>query len=32
MGLDHMKLTYRYSVREFRLPDTAGKVQNRIYA
>ena len=26
MGLDHEKLTYRYSGRDFRLTDVAGKV------
>jgi hypothetical protein len=31
-GLDHLKLTYRYSGRDFRLTDTAGMVHNKIFA
>ncbi len=32
MGLDHTKLTYRYSGRDFRLTDVAGEVHNGIFA
>ena len=32
MGLDHTKLTYRYSGRDFRLTDVGGKVAHRIIA
>ena len=32
MGIDHTKLTYRYSGRDFRLTDVAGKVVNEILA
>ncbi len=32
MGLDHMKLTHRYSGRDFRLTDTAGNVHDGIFA
>ena len=32
MGLDHEKLTYRYSGRDFRLTDVAGKVATKIIA
>jgi Protein of unknown function (DUF1501) len=31
MGLDHLKLTYRYSGRDFRLTDTAGDIHNGIF-
>jgi uncharacterized protein (DUF1501 family) len=31
-GLDHLKLTYRYSGRDFRLTDTAGVVHDGIFA
>jgi len=31
-GLDHLKLTYRYSGRDFRLTDVAGKVVDRMLA
>jgi hypothetical protein len=31
-GLDHLKLTYRYSGRDFRLTDTAGAVHDGIFA
>ena len=31
LGLDHLKLTYRYSGRDFRLTDTAGDVHNGIF-
>ncbi len=31
-GLDHLKLTYRYSGRDFRLTDTAGIVHDKIFA
>jgi hypothetical protein len=31
-GLDHLKLTYRYSGRDFRLTDTAGAVHEGIFA
>jgi hypothetical protein len=31
-GLDHLKLTYRYSGRDFRLTDTAGVVHDKIFA
>ena len=32
MGLDHTRLTYRYSGRDFRLTDVAGKVVKGIIA
>ena len=32
MGLDHEKLTYRYSGRDFRLTDVAGNVIKDILA
>ena len=32
MGLDHEKLTYRYSGRDFRLTDVAGEVATKIIA
>ena len=32
MGLDHEKLTYRYSGRDFRLTDVSGKVAHGIIA
>jgi hypothetical protein len=32
MGIDHEKLTYRYSGRDFRLTDVAGHVQTGIFA
>jgi hypothetical protein len=32
MGLDHTKLTYKYSGRDFRLTDVAGNVHNGIFA
>ena len=32
MGLDHEQLTYRYSGRDFRLTDVAGKVHSDIFA
>ena len=32
MGIDHTKLTYRYSGRDFRLTDVAGKVIHDIIA
>jgi hypothetical protein len=32
LGLDHTKLTYRYSGRDFRLTDTAGAVHDGIFA
>ncbi len=32
LGLDHLKLTYRYSGRDFRLTDTAGNVHDGIFA
>ena len=32
MGIDHTKLTYRYSGRDFRLTDTAGNVMHDIVA
>ncbi|MCP4944702.1 MAG: DUF1501 domain-containing protein, partial [Planctomycetaceae bacterium] len=32
MGLDHENLTYRYSGRDFRLPDVHGRVVNEIIA
>ncbi len=32
LGLDHTKLTYRYSGRDFRLTDTAGAVHEGIFA
>jgi hypothetical protein len=31
-GLDHKKLTYRYSGRDFRLTDVSGNVVNEILA
>jgi hypothetical protein len=30
LGLDHTKLTYRYSGRDFRLTDVAGNLVNEI--
>ena len=30
MGMDHTKLTYRYSGRDFRLTDVYGRVVNEI--
>jgi hypothetical protein len=30
LGIDHLKLTYPYSGREFRLTDTAGEVRHEI--
>jgi hypothetical protein len=32
LGIDHTKLTYRYSGRDFRLTDTAGQVIHDIIA
>ena len=32
LGIDHTKLTYRYSGRDFRLTDVAGKVIHDIIA
>ena len=32
MGIDHEKLTYRYSGRDFRLTDVSGVVQKDILA
>jgi hypothetical protein len=32
LGLEHTKLTYRYSGRDFRLTDVAGIVANKIIA
>ena len=32
MGLDHKRLTYRYSGRDFRLTDVAGNVMHDIIA
>ena len=32
MGLDHEKLTYRYSGRDFRLTDVHGRVASEILA
>jgi hypothetical protein len=32
MGVDHLKLTYRYSVRDFRLTDVAGNVLHDLIA
>ena len=32
MGLDHLKLTYRYGGRDFRLTDVAGSVHKGIIA
>jgi hypothetical protein len=32
MGIDHQKLTYRYSGRDFRLTDVAGEVQHELIA
>ena len=32
LGLDHEKLTYRYSGRDFRLTDVHGRVVNEIIA
>jgi hypothetical protein len=32
MGLDHERLTYHYSGRDFRLTDVAGKVAKGIFA
>ena len=32
LGIDHTKLTYRYSGRDFRLTDVAGRVVTEILA
>ena len=32
LGLDHQRLTYKYSGRDFRLTDTAGNVHDAIFA
>ena len=32
MGIDHTKLTYRYSGRDFRLTDVSGRVLQEIIA
>jgi hypothetical protein len=32
MGIDHQKLTYRYSGRDYRLTDVSGVVANQILA
>ena len=32
MGIDHSKLTYRYSGRDFRLTDVFGNIQHDIIA
>jgi hypothetical protein len=32
MGLDHERLTYRYSGRDFRLTDVSGRVASEILA
>ena len=32
MGMDHLKLTYRYAGRDFRLTDVAGEVHHGIIA
>ena len=32
LGLNHEKLTYRYSGRDFRLTDVAGEVHDKIFA
>lgn len=32
MGMDHLKLTYRYAGRDFRLTDVAGVVHDKIFA
>jgi hypothetical protein len=32
MGIDHTRLTYRYSGRDFRLTDVAGRVITEILA
>jgi hypothetical protein len=32
MGLDHLKLTYRFAGRDFRLTDVAGNVHQGIFA
>ena len=32
LGIDHTKLTYRYSGRDFRLTDVAGKVLTDVLA
>ena len=32
LGLDHLKLTYRYSGRDFRLTDVGGEVAHKIFA
>ena len=32
LGFDHLKLTYRYGGRDFRLTDTAGKVIDALIA
>jgi hypothetical protein len=32
LGLDHLRLTFRYQGRDFRLTDVAGKVVNKMLA
>ena len=32
LGVDHLKLTYRYAGRDFRLTDVAGEVAHKIIA
>jgi hypothetical protein len=32
LGIDHMKLTYRFQGRDFRLTDIAGHVQHKMLA
>ena len=32
MGIDHEKLTYRWSGRDFRLTDVAGRVVEEVFA
>jgi len=32
LGIDHLKLTYRYAGRDFRLTDVYGEVVNGIFA
>ena len=32
LGLDHLKLTYQYAGRDFRLTDVAGSVANGVFA
>jgi len=32
LGLDHLRLTYRYAGRDFRLTDVAGRVATKILA